>query len=413
MPAALEGIEVVDLTRLAPGPYCTMFLGDLGARVTRVEEFGSLSGRRAGESHGAFVNRGGASGMPEEIGFVDPHSPYNALNRNKRSIALNLKMEAGREVFFRMVKKADVVVEEFRPGVTKRLGIDYDSIKELNPRIIYCAITGYGQYGPYRDFVGHDINFLSMSGALSIMGKKGEAPLIPANIIGDYGTGIQAVVGIMAAIIAREKTERGQFVDIALADSVISLLAHMLSWSYATGHVPEQGEHCTAGFYPFYNVYETKDGKYFSIGCNEPWFYANLCRILGHEELIPFQFTKDERKRAEIFETFRSIFLTKTRDEWFEFFPKTEIPVGKVHSFGEISADVQVQARQMIVEMTGPNGEQIKQAGIPIKLQDTPGSIRFLGPRMGQHTREVLLENGYNDGQINSLAATGVVMLPQ
>ncbi len=408
---ALENIEVLDLTRLAPGPYCTMMLGDLGARVLRVEEFGALTGRRAAQSQGAAVSTGGASGQPEDAGFVDPHSPYNALNRNKRSLGLNLKLEAAREVFYKLAKRADVVVEEFRPGVTKRLGIDYDTLKQLNPRIIYCAITGYGQTGPYRDFAGHDLNYLSMAGALSIMGRPGEPPMIPANMLADYGGAIQAVVGILAAVIAREKTGRGQFIDFSLTDGVLSLLAHMLSWSYATKHVPGQGEHVTTGSRPYYNVYQTKDGKYISIGCMEPWLYGNLCRFLGREDLIPHQFTNDETKQKEIAGAFQQAFLTKTRNEWFDSVSKTEIPLAKVLRFDELADDPQVRARDMIVELPHPIAGSIKQVGISIKLSDTPGQIAGVGPQVGEHTEEVLLSLGYSHDQITSLAQAGAVKL--
>lgn len=408
---ALENIEVLDLTRLAPGPYCTMVLGDLGARVLRVEEFGALTGRRAAQSQGAAVTSGGASGQPEDAGFVDPHSPYNALNRNKRSLALNLKLEGAREVFYKLAKRADVVVEEFRPGVTKRLGIDYDTLKKINPRIIYCAITGYGQTGPYRDYAGHDLNYLSMAGVLSIMGKPGEPPMIPANMLADYGASIQAVVGILAAVIAREKTGRGQFIDFSLTDGVLSVLAHMLSWSYATKQVPAQGEHVTTGSRPYYNVYETKDGKYISIGCMEPWLYGNLCRFLGREDLIPHQFTNDQTKQEEITRTFQEAFLTKTRDEWFDSVSKTEIPLAKVLRFDELADDPQVQARQMIVDLPHPAAGSVKQVGISIKLSDTPGDVAGVGPQLGEHSEEVLSELGYSHEQITSLAEAGAVKL--
>lgn len=407
MTQALEKIKVIDLTRLAPGPYCTMFLADLGAQVLRVEEFGALTGRRAEQAKGATVSTGGASAMPDDIGFVDPHSPFNALNRNKQSIGLNLKNDSAKEVFYKLVKEADVVVEEFRPGVSKRLGIDYDTLKEINPRIIYCAITGFGQESPYRDVVGHDVNYVSMAGALSIMGKKGEPPMIPANILADYAGSIQAAYGILAAIIAREQTGKGQFIDMALTDSVVSMIGHMLSWSFAKGRVPGLGDHVTCGAYPFYNVYEAKDGKFVSIGCMEPWFYAGLCRALGREDFIPYQFTEDQDKRKEIHDTFRDIFLTKTRDEWFDTLPKNEVCVGKVYSFDELAGDPHMKAREMIVEMP----DNIKQVGVSVKLSDTPGQIRTLGPKLGEHTEEVLLGLGYSEDQIKELEEAGAVYL--
>ncbi len=243
---------------------------------------------------------------------------------------------------------------------------------------------------------------------LTLLGKKGEAPTIPGNLLADYGSGVHAAFGILSAIIARENTAKGQFIDISLADSVLSLLTHILSWHFASGRVAGQGEHYTTGFYPCYDVYETKDGKYISIGCLEPWFYANLCRTLGIEDLIPYQFAEDEQTREKTRRTFRQIFLTKTRDEWFDILPKNEIAIGKVYSFDELAADPQIQARQMIVELGQP-GEKIKQVGISVKLSDTPGQIVNLIPRLGEHTEETLLEIGYTQAQISSLERTGAV----
>ncbi len=402
MAQALEGIRIIDLTRLAPGPYCTMLLADLGADVVWVEEFGPVTGRRAEQGKGV-----GAS--TKDIGFIALHSTYNALARNKRSIGLNLKTAEAKQVFYRMAQGADVVVEEFRPGVAKRLGIDYDTLKEINPRIIYCAITGYGQSGPYQDLPGHDVNYISMAGAISLMGNKGEPPMIPSNIIADYGGGVHAAFAILAAVVAREKTGRGQFVDSAMADGVISLLAHMLSWSYGTGKVPGQGEHASTGFYPFYNVFETKDGKFISLGCMEPWFYANLCRALGREDFIPYQFDIPDEKRQEIFSAFKKAFLTKTRDEWFELLAKNDVCVGKVYTLDELASDPQIQYRQMIVEITDPTVGKIKQPGIATKLSDTPGQIRRPVPRRGEHTVEVLQGLGYSAAEIESLREAGAI----
>ncbi len=231
----LSGIRVLDLTRLAPGPHCTMILGDLGADVIKIEEPGPPTGRRAEQAGGASV-RG-----PGQGGFQG--SPFNALGRNKRSIGLNLKSPAGKQVFLRLHQRCDVVVEEFRPGVAKRLGIDYETLSVRNPRYIHCAITGYGQNGPYRDLVGHDINYIAHAGALSILGTKGQRPTIPHNLIADYaGGGMHAALGVMAALISRAQTGRGQYVDIAMMDGSMLLLAQAFAVHYYTGKVPQRGE---------------------------------------------------------------------------------------------------------------------------------------------------------------------------
>src|SRR3990170_2866072 len=262
----LEGIRVLDLTRLAPGPFCTMLLGDLGADVIVVEEAPG-AGRRF------------------DVGLGERAQAFNALGRNKRSIGLNLKDEAARQVFYRLAEKADVVLEGFRPGVVQRLGVDYETVSARNPRIVYCSLSGYGQTGPYASLVGHDINYISVGGALGGIGWPGQPPAIPANIIADFaGGGLYAAFAILAAIIAREKTGRGQYVDMAMSDGVTSLATFITSLYFSSGHVPGRGVELLNGASPCYNVYETADGKWLSIGCLEPWFWQELCQALRSEE---------------------------------------------------------------------------------------------------------------------------------
>ncbi len=390
MTMPLEGIKVLDLSRLAPGPYCTMILGDLGADVLKVE--GPREGRLA-----------------MVMSIEERAIAYNALERNKRSIVLNLKLEPARKIFYQLAEKADVIVEGFRPGVVKRLGVDYDTIKEINPRLIYCSLTGYGQDGPYSNLVGHDVNYISIGGALGIMGIPGGAPTIPSNLLADFaGGGTNAAVGILAALIARDKTGRGQYVDIGMADGVVSLMASSLSRYFETNEVPERGNELLTGGVPFYSVYETKDGKYVSIGCLEPWFYENLCRALGREDFIPHQGAIGE-KMEEIFSAFREIFRTKTRDEWFDYLSQWDICVGKVYTLDELSTDPQLIHRNMILELDHPELGKVKQPGISVKLSQTPGSIRSFGPALGQHTDEVMLDLGYSKERIEELMKEGAI----
>lgn len=398
---ALEGIKVIDLTRLAPGPYCTMILADLGADVIRVEEFGPLTGRRAEQSKGATISY-------EEVGFPEIDSPFNILNRNKKSIALNLKISESRQAFYKLVKGVDVVVEEFRPGTAERLGVDYETLSQINPRLIYCAITGYGQDGPYRNLAGHDINYISMTGALGIW-QRGNQPMIPSNLLADFaGGGMNAATAILAALIAREKTGRGQFVDVAMADGVLSLLSQILSWHYATGRVPRPDEHVTIGAFPCYNVYKTKDDKYISLGCVEPWFWANLCRVVGREDFIPYQYDTGA-KRDEIFTYFREVFQAKDRDEWFQILSQTDICVGKVYTLDELDSNPQIQHRGMIVEIEDATLGKVKQVGTPFKLSDTPPQIRQLTSKYGQHTEEILHALGYTREEVDDLRQLGAI----
>jgi crotonobetainyl-CoA:carnitine CoA-transferase CaiB-like acyl-CoA transferase len=402
MTMPLEGISILDLTRLAPGPYCTMILADLGADVIKIEEPGPPTGRRAEQAAGL------PTAPPPRYG-VDRHSPYWALNRNKKSMGLNLKHEGVREIFYRLAERADVLVEEFRPGVAKRLGVDYDTLRPRNPRLIYCAVTGYGQTGPYKDLVGHDINYIAMAGCLGMIGQKDGPPVIPHNIIADFaGGGMHAAIGVLAALMARERTGRGQFVDIAMADGVYSQLVSHLSTYFATGLVPRRGETLLDGGAPYYHVYETQEGQWISIGSIEPWFYANLCKALGREDLLSYEFAEGE-KREEIREAFRAIFKTKTRDAWFEILTRSDICVGKVYALDETEADPHLRAREMVVEVEHPEAGNVKQVGISVKLSDTPGRIRFLAAPLGTHTDEILTGLGLTRERIVELRAAGAI----
>jgi len=396
MASALDGIRILDLTRVAPGSLCTMMLGDMGAEVIKIEQLPEPGARRAGS---------GISPMDEE---GKERAAYYALNRNKKSVGLNLKSDGGREVFQRLAQTADVVVEGFRPGVMKRLGVDYRRVSRINPRIIYCSITGYGQDGPYQMLPGHDVNYIAMGGALNLIGPAEGPPVIPLNLVGDYAGGtLHAVIGILLALIAREHTGKGQQVDISMTDGVVSLLAAVISDYFFSGSVPKRGQDLLGGGAPCYNVYETKDGDYISLGCLEPWFWENLCRALGREDFIPHQW--DDARRGGMLSYFREIFLTKPRDEWFEELRGKDIPVAKVYTLDEVFADPQVLHRQMMVEVEHPLKGKIKQVGIAIKLSDTPGKIRSLAPFFGEHTDEVLLGLGYSAKEIEELRQAGII----
>ena len=384
----LEGIRILDLTRQAPGPYCTMLLGDLGADVIVVEEPPG-AGRRM------------------EMGMSERTQAFWALSRNKRSVALNLKEPRAQEAFLRMAEKADVVLEGFRPGVVKRLGVNYDAVKARNERVIYCSLSGYGQTGPYAGLVGHDINYISIGGALGLIGTAGSPPAIPMNIIADFaGGGLYSAFSILAAVIARGQTGRGQYVDIAMSDGVTSLLAFPASQYFAAGMVPKPGVEMLNGGAPYYAVYETKDGKWLSIGCIEPWFWSELCKALYCEDFIPQQMNRE--KHPEIFEYMRTKFKEKTRDEWFEELRQRDICVGPVYSLDEVFEDSHVRARGMVTEVRHPEFGAVKQVGVGPKFSDTPGAVRTTSPKRGEHTADLLREVGYADGEIEEMRAAGI-----
>lgn len=389
----LEGIKILDLSRLAPGPFCSMMLGDLGADVLLVEA--PADGKLAAAILG---------------GAADPEraAAYNVMGRNKRSIVLNLREPEAREVFYRLADTADVVLEGFRPGVVKRLGVDYETLAARNPRLVYCSLSGYGQTGPYSQMVGHDINYISIGGALGMIGWPGQPPAIPVNVIADFaGGGMHAAYGILAALIARERTGRGQHVDIAMSDGVLYLLASVAGAVLAGGPSPTPGATALNGGLPHYNVYQCSDGGWISIGSLEPRFFANLCKVLACEEYISHQY--DGSKRAEIALHFKKQFLTKTRDEWFEILKQSDICAAPVYSMEEALRDPHNLARQMVVEVRHPTLGAVRQPGIGTKLSDTPGAVRTTAPVPGQHTDGVLHALGYGPQAIADLRARGVV----
>ena len=387
---ALDDIRVLDLSRLAPGPFCTMMLGDLGADILLIEP---PPDSRAGKAPGS-----GLSG-----------DAYNALGRNKRSIILNLRDDDAREVFYKLVETADVVLEGFRPGVVQRLGVDYETLRQKNPRLVYCSLSGYGQTGPYAGLVGHDINYISIGGALGMIGWPGQPPAIPMNIIADFAAGgMHAAYAILAALHARERTGRGQHVDIAMSDGVLYLLAMAVSGYYASGgRAPEAGATMLNGSIPAYNVYQCSDGGWISIGSLESHFWANLCRVMGREDFIPYQF--DSEKREEIAAYFHEQFKSKTRDEWFDVLRETDICVAPVYDLGEALNDPHNLAREMVVEVEHPEAGRVKQVGIGTKLSETPGSVRVPAPAPGQHTDDVLAALGYDAEAVASLREAGSV----
>ena len=392
----LDHIRVLDLTRLGPGPHCTMILGDLGADVIRIEEPGG--GRRATMERSRLTEA--------ELRAERRRHAYNAIDRNKRSITLNLKAPEAKAAFYDLARTADVVVEGFRPGVAARLGVDYATLAALNPRIVYCSISGYGQDGPYRLVVGHDINYIAMAGALSMIGDPERPPAIPANLLADYGGGgMLAVAGILTAIIARERTGRGQFIDAAMTEGVMTLAAAAFSETLATGRPILRGEHRLTGGAPQYQVYACKDGGYIAVGANEPWFFDNLCRALGGEEFVGESAATGERRQA-IFAFFHDAFAQRTRDEWWERLKDSDVCVAPVYTLAEAAVDPHIRARGMILDVSHEELGAVQQVGISIKLSETPGAVRRTASDRGADTAAVLHEAGWSDDRIAALLET-------
>jgi crotonobetainyl-CoA:carnitine CoA-transferase CaiB-like acyl-CoA transferase len=394
MVMALDGIKVLDLSRLAPGPHCSMLLADFGADVTLVEAVPGASAKL------------GTTGVRRSEA-AERAAAFNALGRGKKSIALNLKEEEARKIFYRMVEGADVVIEGFRPGVVKRLGVDYDTLSAINPRIICCSISGFGQTGPYANLVGHDINYIAIGGALGVTGRPGQPPAIPVNLLADFaGGGLTAAFAICLAIIAREKTGRGQYIDVGMSDGVLSLMTSAFSHYFSTGQPIRPGEYLLNGAAPFYNTYRCSDGRWFSIGSIETHFWENLCRVLGTEDLLPHQF--DQPKWPEMIERFAGIFATKTADEWMAILSQYDICAAPVLEMENVVTNEHNLARGMVIELDSPVGK-VKQIGVAPKLSDTPGMPRSTAPLIGQHTDEILGGLGFTAEQIADLRSRGVV----
>jgi crotonobetainyl-CoA:carnitine CoA-transferase CaiB-like acyl-CoA transferase len=337
------------------------------------------------------------------------HVSNCALNRNKKSIALNFKAEEGRQVFRQLAETADVIIEGFRPGIVKKLGIDYESLVEINPEVIYCSLSGFGQTGPYANLPGHDPTYTALGGALNMIGEANRKPVLPMNFIADMaGAALHGTIGILLALLAKNNTGKGQFIDISYTDSVASLnmpfAYDYLNYGtdYGRGNTPFNG------LLPCIAVYETKDNKYISIGCLEPWFWENLCHFVGKDDFIAHEFDEGPM-RQEMFAYLNNFFRTKTRDEWFDLMKDKNIPVGKVYSLDEVFQDPQLRHREMLQEINQPDGTREMTVGIAIKLLNTPGQIRKSAPVVGENTREVLLQIGYTDIQIEELKAKGTV----
>lgn len=390
----LEGIKILDLTRLLPGPYGTMLLGDLGAEVIKIEE----------PERGDY-----ARWNPPQINGVG--SRHLLLNRNKKSLTLNLKAPEGKAVLCRMVEQgADVLIEQFRPGVMERLGVGYKDLEKVNPRIIYCSLTGYGQDGPYRDLAGHDLNYIGIAGVLGLTGQKGGSPVIPGIQIGDLiGGGLYAVIGILSALMARQKTGRGQYVDISMLDGVVSLLPDSAALYFAEGKAPRAGERRLGGGLPQYQVYQTQDGKYLAVGALEEKFWANLSRLIGRPEWAEKIPRELEPRCEEIQKEMARIFQTKTQKEWLDLLMHEDTCVTAVQSLDEVFADPQVRSRQMLVETTHPKAGRVRQIGVPIKFSETPGEIRMPAPEIGEHSEEILGQLGFAQEEIDRLRKMGVI----
>jgi crotonobetainyl-CoA:carnitine CoA-transferase CaiB-like acyl-CoA transferase len=389
----LSGIRILDLTQLYPGPLATMMLADMGADVVRLEH----------PSRPDLVHL-----LPPFVGKET--AAYLSLNRSKRSLALDTGKEAGRRVFLDLVRTADLVVEQFRPGVLDKIGIGYEQATPHNPRIIYVSITGFGQHGPYRKKPGHDINYMALAGLLSQV-KKGEEMVLPKFQTADVAGGAyMGVIACMAGLWHRERTGKGQKIDVAMMDGILPLLTLQLA-QYWASRGKEEVINFLDGSFSFYGVYECSDGKYLSLGALEPKFWAGFCNMANKPEWLPLQFPAGEEIR-KIREEVSALFKTKSRGEWLELAEVHDVCLSSVHEMEDLESDPHLRARQMIIETEHDNGLKLKGVGIPIKFSESKPDHPAPAPAVGQDSVEILREAGYSTAKITELIQEGIVYSP-
>ncbi|MQA85998.1 MAG: CoA transferase [Streptosporangiales bacterium] len=396
MTLALERLRVLDLTQVMAGPFCCQLLADMGAQVTKVEP----------------IDKGDAS--RHSMGFRgkgDENVSFLAVNRNKHSVALDLKKPRGREVFHRLVGDADVVAENFRPGVTARLGVDYETLREVNPRIIYASISGFGQTGPYASRAGYDLIAQAMSGVMSVTGEPDGPPVKCGIPIGDLGAGLYAAFGILAAYLAREQTGVGQHVDVSLFEAALALSVWETTELWTTGRIPKPFGSAHRLSAP-YQALRTRDG-HVTVGANNERLWPRFCRAIGREDLLTDPRFASNLERVEnrpaLQEELESVMRHKTTDEWVTVLLDAGVPCGPIRNYAEVCEDPHTLAREMVVEMDHPVEGRIHGLGIPVKLSETPGSVRRAAPLLGEHTDEVLARHGFAAEEIAQLREEGVV----
>jgi crotonobetainyl-CoA:carnitine CoA-transferase CaiB-like acyl-CoA transferase len=392
---ALDGVRVLDLTRLLPGGFCSLLLADMGADVVKVEDTGM----------GDYVRWAPPYyGSDEHQQLGTRSALYLALNRGKRSIRLDLKSDGGRDAFLRLVRDHDVVLESFRPGVLDRLGCGYDALREANPKIVYCAITGYGQTGSHAGRAGHDMNYLGLTGLLGLTGEPDGPPVQSAGQIADIGGGaLMAALGVLASLRERDRSGEGQLVDVSMTDGALSWLAMVAAQYLCDGEVPRRGHGSLTGGLACYRPYEAADG-WVTCGALEPKFWQRFCRGVGREDLIDQQFAGPGSDGVrQVAEVFRS----RTREEWRAFNDEHDAMIEPVLELDEALASKLVEEREMVVELDQPELGAVRLLGFPLKLSRTPGDPTRPAPALGEHTEEVLRDAGLSEEEVAALVSSG------
>ena len=393
---ALDGIRVLDLTRALAGPFCTLMLGDNGADVIKVEIPGS----------GDDTRKWGPPFIGEESAY------YLSINRNKRSLTLNLQDAQAQEVFMKLAQDIDVVVENFTPGVMGRFGLDYDAVKAINPKVVYCSISGFGQDGPYRNRPAYDQIMQGVGGLMSITGEPDGEPQKIGIAVTDIGAGMWSAFAIMAALNHRGKTGEGQYIDISMLDAQVAWLTYQAAFFFANGEAPKRMGAAHPTLVP-YQAFMCKDGKYINVAVGSERIWERFCQGMEREDLKdhPDYATNSVRvnNRGAMVSMLQEIFLTRPVAEWVKDLQAANVPCGPINDLADVFADPQVLARNMYLEMAHPTLGSIKQTGLPIKFSLTPGGLDRHPPLLGEHNQEILKSLGYSEADVQSLMAQSVI----
>jgi crotonobetainyl-CoA:carnitine CoA-transferase CaiB-like acyl-CoA transferase len=389
----LKGLQVLDLTKLLPGPLCTMILGDYGAEIIKVEDI-----------HAGDPTRFVGTAVQGSGSF------FRQLNRNKKSIALNMKTEEGREVIRKLAERSDILVEGFRPGVMDRLKLGFETLRAINPSLIYVSISGYGQNGPYREKAGHDINYTALSGLLDLSAGKNDSPVMPAVQIADIAGGsLMAVSGILMALYKRQRNKLGSFVDISMTRSMLPWLAYAASFLDNPDQLPRRGCGHLTGAYACYNIYETSDGKQMSLGALEPAFWQKFCETVGKPQWVSMQF--DDEGREELIDAVRNLFKKKTRIKWEEIFGQIDACCEPVLNLQEAIDHPISRSDNYWIRSSSADGENEILTGFPILFSGRPGELKLPPPLHGEHTVEILKSLGYQSEVIAEMREKGIISL--
>lgn len=396
----LKGIKILDLSRNGPGPFCSMILGDYGADIIKINE----PVKKALQQNAEVSEKS----RPASFQNDDQLAIYNTFERNKRSITLNLKTKEGVEIFKKLAQKADVILTEFKVGTVEKLGIGYEEIVKINPKIIYCSISGYGQYGPYSKKAGHDVTYVAAAGILDQLRGRDDEPSVPLNLLADYsGGGMHAALGILLALIGRDHTGKGTYIDSSMTDGVLLTISGYLSLLWGKGFYADAVHPLLSGKAPFYNVYKTSDNKYVAVGTNEEWSWNNLCTALGCPELIPEQW--NTAQWYEMRQKLGDIFSSDTQEHWCEKFDAIRTCFSRVNTPNDLIHNPHFTERGSIIQKKYPGHEPIPQVGITLQFSDYKGEIKTPPPVTGTHTDDVLRQIGYSELEIAKLRNNNVI----